>query len=62
MYFDFNTEEGEQVKIKFALSPVSQKNALENLQTEIPGWDFEKVKRDGQQAWNQELHKIEVIR
>ncbi|WP_432711815.1 GH92 family glycosyl hydrolase [Pedobacter sp.] len=59
-YFDFNTEEGEKVKIKFALSSVSQKNALENLRTEIPGWDFEKVKRDGQQAWNKELNKIAV--
>ncbi|MEJ5962596.1 GH92 family glycosyl hydrolase [Pedobacter immunditicola] len=59
-YFDFNTKEGEQVKVKFALSSVSQRNALQNLQTEIPGWDFEKVKRDGQQAWNKELKKIEV--
>ncbi|MET3112479.1 putative alpha-1,2-mannosidase [Pedobacter sp. CG_S7] len=59
-YFDFKTEAGEKVKIKFALSPVSQKNALENLRTEIPGWDFEKVKRDGQQAWNKELSKIAV--
>jgi predicted alpha-1,2-mannosidase len=59
-YFDFSTEEGEKVKIKFALSSVSQKNALENLQTEIPGWDFEKVKKDGQQAWNKELSKIAV--
>ena len=59
-YFDFSTEEGEKVQIKFALSSVSQKNALENLQTEIPGWDFEKVKRDGQQAWNKELSKIAV--
>jgi predicted alpha-1,2-mannosidase len=59
-YFDFSTEEGEKVKIKFALSSVSQKNALENLQTEIPGWDFEQVKKDGQQAWNKELSKIAV--
>lgn len=59
-YFDFDTKAGEQVKVKFALSSVSQKNALQNLQTEIPGWDFEKVKRDGQQAWNKELKKIEV--
>jgi predicted alpha-1,2-mannosidase len=59
-YFDFNTTAGEKIKIKFALSPVSQENALMNLKAEIPGWDFEKVKRDGQQAWNKELNKIEV--
>ncbi|TDO19589.1 GH92 family glycosyl hydrolase [Pedobacter duraquae] len=59
-YFDFKTTEGEKIKIKFALSPVSQENALENMRAEIPGWDFEKVKRDGQQAWNKELNKIAV--
>ena len=59
-YFDFKTSEGEKIKIKFALSPVSQDNALTNLRAEIPGWDFDKVKRDGQQAWNKELNKIAV--
>ena len=59
-YFDFKTTEGEKIKIKFALSPVSQDNALENLRTEIPGWDFDHVKQQGQQAWNKELNKIAV--
>lgn len=59
-YFNFKTGEGDKIKIKFALSPVSQENALLNLTTEIPGWDFEKVKSDGQQQWNNELKKIEV--
>ncbi|GIS28150.1 MAG: hypothetical protein CM15mP129_03470 [Chloroflexota bacterium] len=27
------------------VSTVSTKNALENLMTEMPGWDFEKVKK-----------------
>lgn len=60
MYFNFDTEEGEKVKIKFAISPVSTDNALQNMQTEILGWDFNLVKQQGQQAWNNELQKIEV--
>jgi predicted alpha-1,2-mannosidase len=60
MYFNFNTEEGEKIKIKFAISPVSTDNALQNMQTEIPGWDFNLVKQQGQQEWNKELQKIEV--
>jgi predicted alpha-1,2-mannosidase len=60
MYFNFDTEEGEKVKIKFAISPVSTDNALLNMKTEIPGWDFNLVKQQGQQAWNKELQKIEV--
>lgn len=60
MYFDFKTREGEKVKIKFALSPVSTDGALLNLQTEIPGWDFETVKRQTQDAWNTELSKVVI--
>jgi predicted alpha-1,2-mannosidase len=60
MYFDFDTQEGEKVKIKFALSPVSQENALQNMRAEISGWDFEKVKKQAQDTWNKELNKIQV--
>ena len=60
LYFDFKTEENEKIKIKFALSPVSTRNAIENMQAEIPHWDFEKTKQEAQQAWNKELSKIIV--
>ena len=59
-YFDFKTEAGEKIKIKFAISPVSMAGALNNMQTEIQGWDFDKVKADGQQLWETELHKIVI--
>ena len=59
-WFDFDTNEGEKIKIKLAMSPVSIDGALANMQAEIPGWDFEKVKTDGQQLWETELHKIEI--
>lgn len=57
-WFDFKATAGEKIRIKFALSPVSTEGALNNLRSEIPGWDFEKVKQDGQALWNKELHKI----
>lgn len=60
MHFNFDTEAGEKVKIKFAISSVSSDNALMNMQAEIPGWDFNQVKEQGQQLWNKELQKIEV--
>ncbi|MFT3794281.1 GH92 family glycosyl hydrolase [Flavobacterium sp.] len=60
MHFDFATSENEKIKIKFALSPVSQDNALENMQAEIAHWDFEKVKNDAQASWNKELSKINI--
>ncbi|SEE06254.1 alpha-1,2-mannosidase, putative [Tenacibaculum sp. MAR_2010_89] len=59
-YFNFNTEEGEKINIKFALSPVSTNGALNNLKTEIPHWDFNKVREKTKANWNKELQKIEV--
>ena len=58
VYFDFDTEENEQIKIKFALSPVSTAGAMKNLQEEVPHWDFDKVRAEAKQKWNNELSKV----
>ncbi|HEV7644420.1 MAG TPA: GH92 family glycosyl hydrolase [Pyrinomonadaceae bacterium] len=59
-YFDFKTSANEKIKIKFALSPVSTEGAKKNLTSEIPHWDFERVKTEAQAAWNKELGKAAV--
>ncbi|MFT3904029.1 MAG: GH92 family glycosyl hydrolase [Niabella sp.] len=59
-YFDFATAQDEKILIKFAISPVSTQNALENMRAEAPDWDFAGIKAKGQQQWNKELAKIEV--
>ncbi|MHC0445607.1 GH92 family glycosyl hydrolase [Flavobacterium sp. 3-218] len=60
LFFDFDTSEGEKIKIKMALSPVSSAGALENMKKETPDWDFEKVKKQSQEVWNKELNKIQI--
>ncbi len=60
MYFDFNTEADEKIKVKMAISPVSQDNALLNMRTEVQGWDFDKVKKQAQDDWEKELQKIKI--
>lgn len=60
LFFDFDTNEGEKIKIKMALSPVSSAGALENMKKETPYWDFEKVKKQSQEVWNTELNKIQI--
>ncbi|KAF2081464.1 GH92 family glycosyl hydrolase [Flavobacterium sharifuzzamanii] len=60
LFFDFDTNEGEKIKIKMALSPVSSAGALENMKKETPDWDFEKVKKQSQDVWNKELNKVQV--
>ncbi|AWO00706.1 sugar hydrolase [Chitinophaga alhagiae] len=59
-WFDFDTKAGEQLQIKFALSPVSTAGALRNLAAEAPGWDFEAAKRKSREDWNRELSKVTV--
>ncbi len=59
-YFSFNTKAGEQIMIKFALSPVSTEGAVKNLENEIPGWDFDKVYNEAIALWNKELSRITI--
>jgi predicted alpha-1,2-mannosidase len=60
VFFNFNTNEGEQIKIKFALSSVSSEGALKNLMTEIPHWNFEKVRKETEKKWNDNLSRIKI--
>jgi predicted alpha-1,2-mannosidase len=59
-YFNFETDNKEDVKVKFALSSVSTNGALLNMETEVPHWNFEKTKEETQGKWKKELSKIEV--
>lgn len=49
---------GEPLLVKTGLSAVSVENAIGNLMTENPGWDFYRVVTDADKAWNDELSKI----
>ncbi|MHC2992314.1 hypothetical protein OB13_12200, partial [Pontibacter sp. HJ8] len=56
----FKTKEGEQVKLKVGISPVSSENALANIRAEVPHWNFEKVVAEADSAWNRELQKVRI--
>jgi predicted alpha-1,2-mannosidase len=56
----YTTRRDEQILIKVAISSVSIEGARKNLEAELPGWDFDKVRADARAAWNKELSKIEV--
>ncbi len=59
-WFSFGAAGGDQVKVKFAISPVSTANALENLYAEAPNWDFDEVKATGQQQWEAQLARMTI--
>jgi len=56
----FETKEGEVVLVKTAISGVSQEGAQKNLDVEIPGWDFDQVRRAAHTAWNENLSRIKI--
>lgn len=58
--FPFGRPENRQILIKVAISYVSIEGARKNLEAELPGWDFDKVRADAKAAWNKELSKIAV--
>lgn len=60
MYFNFDLEPQEKLKVKMAISPVSSEGALTNMKEETPHWDFEKVKADAKANWNRELNKVQL--
>ena len=46
--------------VKVGLSAVSRKNALENLKTEVPSWDFDAVRANAKSQWANYLDKVDV--
>lgn len=60
MYFDFDTNENEAIEVKLSISPVSQTNALENLEKEAGNLSFDQIKTQTQENWNKELNKIVI--
>lgn len=56
----FSTANQESIKIKVGLSTAHEKGAIRNLDGEVPGWDFDKVKSQTEDIWNSYLGGIEM--
>ena len=50
----------QPLMVKCALSAVSVDNARENMSAELPGWGFREAVAAADEAWNEELSKIEI--
>lgn len=57
---NYNIKQGEQVQMKIAVSFTSVENARNNLIKECSTWDFDSVREDSRQVWNDWLGKIAV--
>jgi predicted alpha-1,2-mannosidase len=57
--FDFGELKSPLVA-KVAISPVSEDNAIANLDAEVPGFDFDAVRANVRHAWEQALSVVDI--
>jgi len=57
--FDF-APSAEPLVVKVALSPVSEENAIANMDAETRGFDFDGVRAKTQKLWREELGRMEL--
>ncbi|HET9825437.1 MAG TPA: GH92 family glycosyl hydrolase [Chitinophagaceae bacterium] len=56
----FTTSANERILVKVGISPVSEANALANINAELRDWNFKKAVQQATAKWNTELNKIKV--
>lgn len=56
----FAAAEGEKVLLKVALSPNSMEAAAKALEAELPGWEFDAVRKAARAKWNDALGVIKI--
>src|SRR5690606_12724109 len=50
-----------EVLVKVGISAVSVEGARRNLEAEVPGWGFDAVRLQAEEAWNKALGRIKVL-
>ena len=56
----FKTKAGERILLKVALSPSGVEGARKAMEAELPGWDFDAVRKEARRKWNAELSKVRI--
>jgi predicted alpha-1,2-mannosidase len=56
----YDVKAGDEIQVKFAISYTSIENARKNMESDRFGWDFEAVREDSRQEWNDWLGRIDV--
>lgn len=58
--FTFDFCDDKELLVKVGISPVSCDGARKNLEKEIQGWDFEKIRANAKRSWNEVLSNFKV--
>lgn len=59
-FVQFKNPKNRAILVKVGISAVSIEGARKNLETEIPDWNFDGVRAEANNKWNQQLGKVEV--
>src|SRR5579884_1561639 len=59
-YVSFDDSRRTTIRVRFGISYVSRENARQNVETEIPTWNFDAVRRSAQREWENALSRVEV--
>lgn len=59
-YVFLETKEDETVQLKIATSFISIEQARQNLESEIPDWDFQKVVQQNKDEWEKYFNRVNV--
>jgi predicted alpha-1,2-mannosidase len=59
-YAKFKTTEGEVIEARVGTSFISIEQARQNLRSEIPTWDFNRVRSALRATWNEKLSRIAI--
>jgi len=60
-FAQFHTQPGEVIEARVGISFISIEQARANLQTELPDWDFERVRLTLRETWNEKLRRMTVV-
>jgi predicted alpha-1,2-mannosidase len=58
---DAATQAGDVIEVRVGISYISTEQAKNNLEREIPTWDFAKVKSATRDEWNRALGKVDAV-
>lgn len=59
-YITLKTKKNEVVKVRVATSFISVEQAIKNLSIEISDWNFDRLKKNTRQVWQENLSRITV--
>jgi putative alpha-1,2-mannosidase len=60
-FVTFDVKLGETVEARIGTSFVSVEEAKKNLRAEIPGWNFRRVERASERAWEATLNRVDIV-